>query len=128
MQLSSFAVIVLVSMIRSLIHIFAPDGGAGSIAGIDLTVTGAQGIVFAFGLWGSSQFLMSLFKLLVIIRYRSLIPLMYLFVILEIILRIIIGGIKPVEFQHIPPGAIGNWVILPLAALMFTLCFIRRKN
>ncbi len=104
---------------------FAPDGGAGSIAGIDLTVSGARGIIFAFGLWGSAQLLFGLFQLLIIIRYRSLVPLMYLFIVLEIILRILIGWFKPVDFQQVPPGALGNWIILPLSALMFGLCFVR---
>jgi hypothetical protein len=44
-----FMLIAVLSTIRSLIHIFAPDGGAGSIAGLDLSA-GASGIEFAFAL------------------------------------------------------------------------------
>ena len=101
-----FIILVIVGFVRSLIHIFAADGGAGSIAGIDLAVNGATGIIFAFALWGSSQLLMSLLQLLVIFHYRSLVPLMYVFIILEMTLRMLVGRIKPVDFQHIPPGAI----------------------
>ena len=32
-----FALIAIVSTVRSLSHIFSPDGGAGSIAGMDLS-------------------------------------------------------------------------------------------
>ena len=46
-----FTLIAIVSSVRSCIHLLAPDGGAGSIAGMDLTVAGASGIIFAFGLW-----------------------------------------------------------------------------
>lgn len=46
-----FTLIALVSTIRSCIHLLAPDGGAGSIAGIDLSVPWAEGIIFAFALW-----------------------------------------------------------------------------
>ena len=116
-----FALIAIVSAARSLIHLLAPDGGAGSIAGIDLNVAGANGIVFAFGLWGSSQLIYALIQLLVAFRYRSLVPLMYLLLILETLLRMLVGRIKPVTFAHTPPGAIGNWVILPLAVLMLIL-------
>ncbi|MGA3023844.1 MAG: hypothetical protein ABSF98_03635 [Bryobacteraceae bacterium] len=40
----------ILSTVRSCIHLLAPDGGAGSIAGMDLSVAGADGIVFAFAL------------------------------------------------------------------------------
>lgn len=122
-----FTALTLVGIARSLIHLFAPDGGAGSIAGMDLSVEGASGIIFAFGLWGSSQLLLGLLQVLVILRYRSLVPMMYLLLILEFILRMLIGLIKPVNFQNTPPGAVGNWMILPLAAIMFGLCFIKPK-
>ena len=48
-----FILTAFVSTVRSLIHLLAPDGGAGSIAGMDLSVQGANGIIFAFSLWGS---------------------------------------------------------------------------
>jgi hypothetical protein len=37
-----FAMYTIVSLIRSFIHLLAPDGGAGSIAGMDLSVAGAR--------------------------------------------------------------------------------------
>jgi hypothetical protein len=117
-----FAAYTLVSMARSLIHLLAPDGGAGSIAGMDLSTPGADGIIFGFALWGSSQVLFALIQLLVVIRYRSLVPLMYLFLILEVLLRQLVGVMKPVTFAHTPPGAIGNQLLLPLATFMLVIC------
>ena len=116
-----FALIAIISTVRSLIHLLAPDGGAGSIAGMDLAVAGASGIIFAFALWGSSQLIYALIQLVVIIRYRSLVPLMYVLLILEILLREFVGHAKPVTFAHTPPGEIGNYVFLPLAAIMLFL-------
>jgi hypothetical protein len=113
--------IAVLSAARSLIHLLAPDGGAGIIAGMDLSVTGSGGIVFAFGLWGSSQLLMSLVQFLVLLRYRSLVPLMYLLLAAEALLRGLVGRMKPAAFAHTPPGAIGNLVILPLAVAMLVL-------
>ena len=110
--------IAAVSLVRSGIHLLASDGGAGSIAGMDLSVAGADGIVFAFALWGSSQLLMALVQLVVVVRYRSLVPAMYLLLILEILLRMLVGWLKPISLAHAPPGAVGNWVLLPLALLM----------
>jgi len=113
-----FMLIAIVSTVRSLIHLLAPDGGAGSIAGMDLSVAGADGIVFAFALWGSAQLIYALIQLTVVFRYRSLVPLMYVLLILETLLRLLVGHMKPAAFRHTPPGAIGNYVILPLAAWM----------
>jgi len=116
-----FALIAIISTVRSFIHLLAPDGGAGSIAGMDLSVAGANGIIFAFGLWGSSQLIYALIQLLVVIRYRSLVPFMYVLLILETLLREFVGRIKPVTFAHTPPGAIGDYIILPLAVIMLAL-------
>jgi len=113
-----FAAYAVVSTVRSCIHLLAPDGGAGSVAGMDLNVAGASGIVFAFALWGSAQLLLAFVQLLVVVRYRALVPLMYLLLIAEILLRMLVGHMKPVTFAHTPPGAIGNWILLPIALLM----------
>ena len=113
-----FAVYALVSAARSCIHLLSADGGAGTIAGMDLSVAGAEGIIFAFALWGSSQLLFAILQLLVVIRYRALIPFMWLMLMLEVLLRELVGKMRPVTFAHTPPGAIGNQIILPLAALM----------
>jgi hypothetical protein len=121
-----FAVLAAISLVRSCIHVFAPDGGAGSIAGMDLSVAGASGIVFAFGLWGSAQLIYALVQLTVVIRYRSLVPAMYLLLFVEILLRMLVGRLKPVTFAHTPPGAIGNYVLLPLSLLMVAWCVSRR--
>lgn len=113
-----FALYAIVSTVRSCIHLLSPDGGAGTIAGMDLSVAGADGIIFAFALWGSSQLLFAIIQLLVVIRYRSLIPFMWLMLALEVLLRELVGAVKPVTFAHTPPGAIGNQIILPLAVVM----------
>lgn len=109
------------SFLRSLIHLFHSDGGAYSIAGINLTSDHANEVIFTFALWGSSQLILGILQLLVLSRYRSLIPLIYLLLIIEIVLRIFIGHIKPIYFSHTPPGMIANWVLLPIACFMFIL-------
>jgi hypothetical protein len=107
-----FAVIAVVSTIRSLIHLLSPDGGAASIAGMNLSIAGAGGIIFAFALWGSSQLVYAIVQLLVAFRY-----------IIEVLLRMLVGYMKPVTFAHTPPGAIGNYVVLVLAVAMLVLIF-----
>ncbi len=116
-----FALIALIGTVRSFIHLLAPDGGAGSIAGIDLSVAGADGIIFFVALWGSAQLIYALIQWLVIVRYRSLVPFMWAVQFLETLLRVLVGYMKPVAFAHTPPGAIENYIYLPLAALMLVL-------
>ena len=119
-----FVVIAAVSTVRSCIHLFSADGGAGSIAGMDLSVSGADGIVLAFALWGSAQLVYALVQLTVAFRYRSLVPLMYVLLIVEVLLRVLVGRMRPATFAHTPPGAWGNYIMLPLALAMLVLSLL----
>ncbi len=56
-----------------------------------------------------------------ILRYRSLVPLMWIVQLLETLGRVLVGRLKPVSFAHTPPGAIQNDVYLALAVLMLAL-------
>ena len=74
-----FYVLILIAFIgtvRSFIHLLASDGGAGSIAGMDLSVQGASSIIFVFAQWGGTQLIYAFIQWLVIFRYRSLVPFM----------------------------------------------------
>lgn len=123
-----FTLIALISTVRSLIHVLSPDGGAGSIAGMNLAVSGASGIIFAFALWGSAQLIEAIIQLLVAFRYRSLVPFMYVLLILEVLLREFVGHTKPVTFAHTPPGAIGDYITLPLAVIMLTVSLLSARQ
>jgi len=122
-----FLLVTIFTIVRSCIHILAPDGGAGSIAGIDLSVAGGSNIVSIFALWGLSQLLMGIVYLVVFFRYKSLIPFMYLLILAEYSGRIAIGFIKPLIVIHTPPGAIGDYILIPLAILMLILSLNRPK-
>jgi hypothetical protein len=115
-----FILIATTSMIRSLIHVFLPDGGAGIIAGLDLSI-GKENIIFAFGLWGVSQVIYAVIQLLVAFHYKSLIPFMYILLITETLGRMFVGIIKPPVLFSTPPGGYANWILLPLAIIMLYL-------
>lgn len=123
-----FMLLAVVSTGRSLIHFLAPDGGAGSIAGLDLS-KGAENIIFSFGLWGLSQLIYAFIQLLVAFRYRTLIPLFYLILCFETVGRMIVGRMKPpILLLGTPPGGIANYIILPLAIIMFVLSLKLKKG
>jgi len=109
--------------VRSLIHLIAPDGGANSIAGLD--VDGAQGdnLISIFSTWGLSQLLMALVTWAVIIRYRFLVPFMLVMNLFDWAGRLAIAQWKPLVADDAAPGEIGNYIFTPLCliALWFAL-------
>lgn len=126
-----FVLLMLVTIARSLAHVFLPDGGAQSIATIPLdtfTVNGAAAIIHLFGLWGLSQLLFGLLYVIVLWRYQSLIPLMYLFILVEYTGRLLLTFAKPFETNGTAPGAIGNYVLIPLALVMLILSLQERSK
>jgi len=123
-----FLLVAFVTVARSCIHVLAPDGGAGSIAGINVSVEGGSNIVSLFALWGLSQLLLGFVYSVVFFRYKSLIPFMYLLLLVEYSGRIVLGLLKPLIVSHLPPGAIGNYVMVPLACIMLFLSLKRPKK
>ena len=115
---------------RSQHHIFAPDGGAQSIATIPLdtyTQGGAHSVVTIFALWGLAQLAMGLVMLLAAIRYKSMIPLLWLFIFLEYGGRRLVGIYKPLETVGTAPGAVAGYV-LPLVALVMLVFALRPEK
>lgn len=124
----AFLVLTIVTIGRSLAHIFLPDGGAGSIATIDMSVEGADIIITIFALWGLSQLMMAMFYVVVYLRYKSLIPLMYIIIIMEYAARIAVGFYKPLDTIGVAPGGIGNFIVIPLAAILFAFSVMTPKK
>lgn len=123
-----FALITVFTLARSCVHIFAPDGGASSIAGINTSVEGGSNVISMFAFWGLAQLLMGLVYLAVFFRYKSLIPFMYILIIIEYSGRVLIGMVKPLIVSHTPPGAIGDYILIPLAIVMLILCLKRSRK
>jgi len=119
--------VTIVSTVRSLIHIFAPDGGANSIAGIAVNGQGGANIIAIFAQWGVMQLLLALLCWLVILRYRFLVPTMLAVIVLEQLFRMGAGQLKPLVVATPPPGAIGSRILLPLAVIALLWSLRRRK-
>ena len=125
-----FVPITLVTLVRSLIHMFFADGGAQSIATIPLdamTPNGAAAVILIFALWGLSQLLLGLLYVVVLWRYRALLPLMYLLLLAEYAGRFLLGTWKPMQTLETPPGAPGNFVFVAVGAAMLALSLWHRS-
>ncbi|MGI9250089.1 MAG: hypothetical protein ACR2PR_02680 [Pseudohongiellaceae bacterium] len=130
LSLYLFYFLTIVTLWRSQHHLLAEDGGAQSIATIPLDLfssDAATTIVGIFSLWGLSQLLLAFVYLLVAIRYRSLIPLMYVIVIAEYMGRMAIGSWKPVVTLGDAPGALVNLPLVIVCMVAF-LGSIYRKD
>jgi hypothetical protein len=81
-----FALVVLLKVYVSLNSIFNGHlmAGSGDRIPLDaLTPAGAQTVVSLFALWGLAQLTICLLCLLVLFRYRAMIPLMFALLLLE---------------------------------------------
>lgn len=126
-----FIALTVITIGRNLVHMFAPDGGAGSIASIALDSFrdgGANTVITIFALWGLSQLIIGLLYAIVLWRYLSLIPLMYLFFSFEYLMRLMAGFYSPgLEKIDTAPGEIGNIIFLPLGLAMLILSLRERQ-
>lgn len=126
-----FALLTAMILVRSCIHIFAVDGGAQSIATIPLDTfsdSGAASVVSLFALWGQSQLLLALVFVVVLVRYRSLIPLCYALLVLEWGGRFAIGFYKPIETLETAPGEAANLPIAIICLIMLALSLVERTR
>ena len=125
-----FYLITAVTVVRSLIHMFKHDGGAQSIATIPLdtfTETAAAVVILIFAYWGLSQLMFGIIQVIVAIRYKSLIPLMYLMLVLEWATRFLLSMYKPIETVGQAPGGIGN-MVLPFVCLVMFFLSVKEQN
>ena len=105
----------------ALVHSFLPDGGAQTIAGLELG--GAREVVIGVFRWeGATQLALGLAMLAVAVRYRTLVPLFLCLLILEHGLMALQGWVlsPPSNGRH-PPGHYGSLAAVPLAALFLAL-------
>lgn len=112
------AAYLVIVTVRSLVHLFAADGGAETIATIDTTVVGGDNIIAMFGQWGAMQLLLAGVLWVLLLRYRGLTPLVLLVFLVEPFLRALSGRLKPLETVGSAPGEVLNWVVVPLLALL----------
>jgi len=119
------------SFVAGSIHMFAADGGAQSIASITLdqfTQGGADSVVTMFGMWGMEQFVIGIISAIMLWRYKALIPMMALVYAIEYTGRFAAHWYTPgVVSAHTPPGAVMDYILVPLALVMLVLSLWRQE-
>ena len=113
-----FVPIALANVAIALVAIFRNDGGAQSADGIPLdtfTVAAAQSVIGAVALIGLAKLLLGFLFILALLRYRAMIPLMYLLIVVDYVGHKWLGFVKPI--MHVAGTSAGTIVTLALFAL-----------
>jgi hypothetical protein len=122
-----FVVLIVITVIRSCIHVFAPDGGAGTIARFDTSGPQGQNLISIFAQWGLMQLIIAFFFIIVYLRYQSLISFCWLLVFIEYTGRLLVGVSKPVVLPQAPPGA-HIILLIPISIVMLYFSLKIPKN
>ena len=117
---------------RSLVHFLAENSGLVGIATIkQFPITDGlnpNNIIYLFAsLLGATQVSLTIVLLILFIKYKNLIPLIYLICLLDQCLRLISGYLHPLGedyYINTPPGVISNIPVLLYLILMFYLSLI----
>jgi hypothetical protein len=111
-----------------LIHTFLPDGGAGVIAGLDLSRNGAT-VIGVFAWAGATQIVWGISLLVASLRYRSLVPPLLALVLAErSLIALNIWLLKPSSSGHHPPEAYATLVSLPIIVAALLISMRRREE
>ena len=121
------AIYLLVMVVRSCIHLFAADGGAQSIAGIDTSVEGGNNIIAIFHQWGAIQLILAVLLFVVFFRYPGFTPLILLTLALDPVMRFIAGQMMSLTSTGTPPGEALNGAAFYLLALLLIASLIKKN-
>ena len=124
--------IFAIYIFRSLVHFLAENSGLVGIANIKVFPISdglnPNNIIYLFAsLWGATQVSLTIILLILFIKYKNLIPLIYLICLLDQCFRLISGYLNPVGegyYVNTPPGIISNIPVLLYLILMFYLSLI----
>lgn len=111
----------VLEFVPGCIHYFLPDGGAGVIAGLDLSRNGAT-LVAVFAWFGALQIPTALLLFVIGLRYRTLVPLGLVVLILSRGLMSIDGWFfKGAAGDHHPPEHYASPIAVLLALVFLAL-------
>lgn len=117
----ALALLLIVMVARSCIHLFASDGGAHRIGGVDTSVEGGNNIVAMFHQWGAIQLLLAVLLVALYFRYPGFTPLILLTVALDPVLRFVASRKMKVTTVKTPPGAAFNGLAFVIIMVLFVV-------
>ena len=121
------ALYLMLVLVRSCIHLFASDGGAHSIAGVDTSVVGGDNIIAMFHQWGAIQLILGLLLFVLFFRYPGLTPLILVTLAMDPVMRSLSGHLKHLTTVGTPPGAMLNWQAFYTLVILFIASLVEKK-
>jgi len=126
-----FAILIF----RSLVHFLSESSGLVGIATIKqfpiIDGLDPNHLVYLFSsLWGATQLSLTLILLILFIKYKNLIPLIYFICLLDQCFRLTSGALHPLSegyYINTPPGVISNIPVLIYLTIMFYLSLRESK-
>lgn len=89
---------------------------------------GAQAVLALFAIWGLAQLVFGVLGVLALTRYRAMIPLLFVLLLVEHLARRWILLVKPIARTGTPPGMYINLVLLGLMIVGSALSLWRRAD
>ena len=126
-----FALVVVIKVAMSLNSIFNGYVVASSADGIPLDTfpsAAAQTVVALFAIWGLAHLMICLLCILVLVRYRSIVPFMFAFLLLENLSRKLLLQFVPMVRTGTPPGFYLNLGLLTLMIVGLALSLRSQSN
>jgi len=119
-----FGVLVFMRTSIGMGTIFNGRTAATSADGIPLDIfgpAGAQAFLSIFAAWGLAQATIGLLCIVVLVRYRALVPFMYALLLLEHLCRKLIFAVMPIDRTAGAPGYVINLALVGLMVVGLVL-------
>lgn len=128
-----FGVVVVVKSaisVGTILNGRAASVGADGIPLDAFTPVGAQAFVSMLAAWGLSHLMLNTIGVLVLLRYRALVPLMFVLLLLEHLSRQVIYLVLPMPRTGARPGLFINWALatVMIVGLIMSLHRARREE
>ena len=126
-----FGIVVFVKLAMGLNTAFNGRSVASSADGIPLDTyppAAAQAFVTVFALLGVAHVVIALLCVLVLVRYRALVPLMFAFLLLEHLSKRLVVRMLPIERVGAPPASVINLALLTLIVVGLALSLWSRDG
>ena len=124
------ALLTLMNTGISCVAIFKPDGGAQSADGIPLDTyapAAAHAVIGVVAFLGLADLLLCVLIIIALIRYRAMIPLMYVVIVLNWLAHKGIGLMKPIARTGTSSGHYLTWSLFALSVIGLILA-VTGKN
>lgn len=115
-----FVPLTFMKVALGLVHIFRADGGAQSVSTMPLDAYpagAAQNIIGLMARMGLEQLLLGLLFVVVLLRYRALVPLMYAVAVAHYAAQYAIASMKPLALAGTSGASTMHMVIGAISAL-----------